>query len=303
MADKNWIEFGLSKEDEALVRRGAELYRATVLEAFDNVFVIARAINVLQKHNYGKGVQGGFARALIQYGYTTLDGLAPIDKSIRNSYKELLDNETAVRAWWQTEVPAEKKQTWLSARAIHRNWKAYAFPKPKTPKPPKRQLPTQPLTEGELRAHSSMKPSAQHIEKAAKKQAAEAEAEAKKLSTVEAEADKLRERIRLAEFAVQTRDSEIEELKAARTVRTVPPEPRDWLTALDAALCALAQLDMWPDTLSTPRLKKRATKVLADMRNGLLVLTDIATPKPQEELPKKKRGKAKALAEKDADTL
>ena len=118
----NWIEFNLTKDEEALVRRAAELYKATYLDTIDNIFVIARAIETLRNRHYGMGMQGGFGDALVQYGFTTRDGETPMDKGIRSNLKELLDNEQSVRNWWKA-VPERKKRDWLSARAIHRNWK------------------------------------------------------------------------------------------------------------------------------------------------------------------------------------
>ena len=123
-AKPNLLDLGLSKEEDELVKRGAALYKASVLEAFDNVFVIARAIDILHKLRYGQGVQGGFATALMQYGFTSRDGMKPINPSIRSDYADLLKNETAVCEWWGTKVPDDKKDLWLSARAIRRNWKA-----------------------------------------------------------------------------------------------------------------------------------------------------------------------------------
>ena len=184
-AKPNLLDLGLSKEEHELVKRGAALYKASALEAFDNVFVIARAIEVLQKRNYGKGVQGGFTTALVQCGFTSRDGMKPINPSIRNAYKDLLENETAVREWWDTQVPDDKKDLWLSARAIHRNWKAST--KPKQPRKPKAPLP-QPMTEEEIRASSAIKPSKEAMET---KAAAEAEAERRRLDSEEATLDAL----------------------------------------------------------------------------------------------------------------
>jgi hypothetical protein len=184
-AKANLLDLSLSKEEDELVKRGAELYKASVLEAFDNVFVIAKAIDILQRQNYGKGVQGGFAAALIQYGFTTRDGMKPINPSIRNAYKDLLENETAVREWWDTQVPDDKKDLWLSARAIHRNWKNSSKPK----RPPHPRPSPQPTTEEEIRASSAIKPSKEAMET---KAAAEAEAERRRLDDEEATLDALR---------------------------------------------------------------------------------------------------------------
>jgi hypothetical protein len=222
----NWLDIGLSKDDEAFVRKNGESYRATQVDTIDTVLDWARAIEKIRTAKYGTGVQGGFVIALVQYGFVDEDDdTKPIDAALRSNLKEMLDKEESVRAFWQG-ADAKKKRNWRAARSIYRNWKASL--KPKTPKAPKVKpgpAPFQPLTEEELRARSGMKPSPAHIEKAAQKQAAEAEAEAKKLRTVEAEADKLRERVRLAELAKEALESEVEELKAART-DTAPPTPK-----------------------------------------------------------------------------
>jgi len=134
----NWIELGLSKDEEQFVREASAIYKATYLDNFDNVFKIAKAIKILQERHYGMGVQGGFAEALAQYGFTARDGETAIDKGIRSNLKELLDNEQAVREWWKT-VPDRKKRDWLSARAIYRHWKAST--RPKDPAAPKKTSP------------------------------------------------------------------------------------------------------------------------------------------------------------------
>ena len=140
VANNNWIELNLTKDEEALVRRGAELYKAVYLDTIDNIFVIARAVETLRNRHYGSGVQGGFGDALVQYGFTARDGETPIDKGIRSNLKELLENEREVREWWKT-VAERKKRDWLSARAIFRNWKAST--KTKDPDAPKKPTPLQ----------------------------------------------------------------------------------------------------------------------------------------------------------------
>lgn len=129
MAISNWMELGLTEDEEKLVREGAALYKATYLDTIDNVFKIATAIDILQQRHYGSGVQGGFADALVQYGFTARDDNSPLDKGIRSNLKELLKHEKDVRAWW-VKVPGNKKRDWLSARAIYRHWKQATKPKP-----------------------------------------------------------------------------------------------------------------------------------------------------------------------------
>lgn len=124
----NWMDLGLSKEVEERLRKGAELYRVTYLDNIDTVFEIAACIEILRTANYGTGVQGSFADALVQYGFTNRDG-GPIDKSIRSNYKALLDHEEDVRAWWNSKR-AHEKRDWDSARAIYRNWQASKKPPP-----------------------------------------------------------------------------------------------------------------------------------------------------------------------------
>ena len=95
----NWIELGLSKDEEALVQLGASLYKTIHLDTIDNIFVIARAIATLQGHHFSSGTQGGFGDALVQYGFVARDG-GPMNKAVRSHLKTLLDNEESVRAWW-----------------------------------------------------------------------------------------------------------------------------------------------------------------------------------------------------------
>ena len=132
MTIPNWMELGLSEDEEKIVREGAALYKATYLDTIDNVFKIAEAIDILQARHYGSGVQGGFADALVQYGFSARDGSSPLDKGIRSNLKELRRNEKDVRGWWGG-VPENKKRDWLSARAIYRHWKRWKASK--SPKP------------------------------------------------------------------------------------------------------------------------------------------------------------------------
>src|SRR5262249_43636233 len=122
-----------------------------LFDTINSVFTIAKAIELLRTANYGTGDQGGFARALMQYGFTNRDG-GPMDKGIRSNFNALLENEDEVRAWWNG-VPERQKRDWLSARAIFKHWAASKRPKTpkpaKTPKPhttwPNRQMPVEPM--------------------------------------------------------------------------------------------------------------------------------------------------------------
>src|SRR5262249_4602021 len=130
----NWLELNLNEDDQKQVLEAAELYRATYVNTIDSVFKIARAIKILQARYYSSGVQGGFGNAVLQYGFTMRDGQTTMDKSIRSNLKELLENEKAVRAWWN-KVEERKKRDWLSARAIYRHWKASTKPADPNAKP------------------------------------------------------------------------------------------------------------------------------------------------------------------------
>lgn len=119
--NSNWIELNLTADEEQLVRAGAALYKTLHLDTIDNVFVIAKAVDILRRRHIGSGVQGSFNDALIQYGFTNRIGDA-IDPAIRTHLKALLENEESVRSWWGT-VEARKKRDWLSAKAVYTNWK------------------------------------------------------------------------------------------------------------------------------------------------------------------------------------
>jgi hypothetical protein len=287
---RNWREIDLSTGGDALVRRGAELYKQTYLDAFDNVFVIAKAIDILQQHNYGTGVQGGFAAALMQYGFTTRDGLAPIDKSIRSNFKALLDNEPRVRAWWQT-VPESKKRDWLSARAIYRNWQASL--KPKQPKGaqttwPNRPVVAEPKTEEQIRAQSNIgKPSPEAMKA---REQANAEAEAAQLaakqqpqsealqhkiaelertvSEFQSTIDKWRDTVETQKIIISKLQNENTSLRAGATTSPEPTQPQtldqlfahavDVMAGLDAAT---NQINNWPDKISERTRTKHAREV------------------------------------------
>jgi hypothetical protein len=118
----NWLELNLSTDEDAFVREVAENYKGTYVHTLESVFKLAKAIDILQKRFYGSGVQGAFADALVQYGFTARDEESAIDKGIRSNLKEMLGNEQAIRDWWQS-VPPKKKRDWISARAIFKHWK------------------------------------------------------------------------------------------------------------------------------------------------------------------------------------
>jgi hypothetical protein len=150
----NWIELGLTKDEEELVRKGAELWGAIYLDTIDNVFVIARAIETLRKRYEGMGVKGAFGDALVQYKYTARDGESPIDKAIRSNLSEMLRNEKQVRDWWKT-VPEKRKRHWVSAPTIYKHWNKARKPvdpnAPKKPSPLAREKATSQLLQEQLR--------------------------------------------------------------------------------------------------------------------------------------------------------
>ena len=115
----NWMELGLTEDEEKFVRIGAALYKTVYLDTIDNVFVIARALKILHDRHHGSGIKGGFTDALV-YGFTARDG-GPMNKAIVSHLGQLLAHEAEVRAWWGT-VPERVKRDWLSAKAIHRHW-------------------------------------------------------------------------------------------------------------------------------------------------------------------------------------
>ena len=150
----NWIELGLTKDEEELVRKGAELWGAIYLDTIDNMFVIAKAIETLRKRHDGMGVKGAFGDALVQYKYTARDGESPIDKAIRSNLKEMLEHEKQVRDWWK-KVPERRKRHWVSAPTIYKHWNRSRKPvdpdAPKTPSPLAREKATSQLLQEQLR--------------------------------------------------------------------------------------------------------------------------------------------------------
>jgi hypothetical protein len=50
----------------------------------------------------------------------------------------MLENEEAVRAWWN--IPDRTKRDWVSARAIYRRWKASKLPRTGLPTPAKNNM-------------------------------------------------------------------------------------------------------------------------------------------------------------------
>jgi len=121
IGNRNWMELNLSPEEDAFVRTAAEMYKATHLDPIDSVFKIAEAVAILQRRHYASGIQGAFADALVQYGFTNRND-GPMDKHVRYALSELRKSEGEVRAWWRT-VDARRRRTWKSAVAIHRHWK------------------------------------------------------------------------------------------------------------------------------------------------------------------------------------
>ena len=135
----NWIELNLTQDQDDFVRAAAAIYKTVHLDTIDNVFQIAKAIEILRNAHYGSGYRGAFSEALVQYGFTARDGTA-INKAIRSALAELLTNETAVREWWAA-VPVKRKREWLSASAIYRHWKKSQ--RPRDPNAVRRQTPLQ----------------------------------------------------------------------------------------------------------------------------------------------------------------
>lgn len=137
----NWMDpkrLGLSDEEDKEIRECGQIFQAVhlVKTPLDTALRLARAIKRLRDAHYGSGERGAYGDALVQYGFTDRTGEKPVDESIRNSYEDLRTHEAEVRAWWAT-VPEQKKRHWMSARAIHRQWKkwkkAQANPQPEDP--------------------------------------------------------------------------------------------------------------------------------------------------------------------------
>jgi hypothetical protein len=116
----NWMDLGLTEDEEKFVRIGAALYKAVYLDTIDNIFVIARSLKILHDRHHSTGIKGGFTDALVQYGFTARDG-GPMNKAIRSHLGQLLEHEAEVRAWWET-VPQPTKRDWLSAKAVWSHW-------------------------------------------------------------------------------------------------------------------------------------------------------------------------------------
>ena len=139
----NLMELGFTPEEAKFVEEAAALYKAAYIDTIDTIFKIAKAIDYITKRYYGSGVRGSLAQALIQWGFTARDPDREIDKGIRSKLKEMLEEEPKVRSWWKS-VPAHKKNFWLSAPAIYRNWKKDTAPvDPDAPAQPKRETPLQ----------------------------------------------------------------------------------------------------------------------------------------------------------------
>jgi hypothetical protein len=135
LATSNWMELNLSPEETEFVADAAKLYKTLYVESLDAVFKIARAIEIISKRHRNSGIQGDYAEALVQYGFTSRDG-GPMNKAIRSAHKTLLDNEQQVRAWWGN-LPEQKKRDWVSAKTICTHWKRSQLDpnRPKKPSP------------------------------------------------------------------------------------------------------------------------------------------------------------------------
>jgi hypothetical protein len=217
--------------------------------------------------------------------------MKPIDPSIRSAYTELLRNEAAVKEWWDTKVEENKKNLWLSARAIHRNWKNSTKPKPprKNNKSGGRGAV---LTEEEIRERSAIKPSKEAMEA---KQRAEAEAEAKRLEDEQPDVSAER---RALENEVADLRAENETLKAGLATPTAPADSlvqalAQAVEALDRAHGLTNQIDKWPDKMTKGK-RERAAKDLTAMLKRLRNLRDVVeiySTRPAEKPTKGKRAK------------
>jgi hypothetical protein len=284
------------REIEADTEKGLTYLKwMAVCEALDEARKEAKeevglANSNLPTHRLGGGYNKAFG-AILKREKLNSDIVNPTTRSHAFSVIEHRDEIEAYRKVLAKKDPAKR------ANLNHPSsvWRAFsstpeyraAHPKPATSTWGNRPTPTQPLTEEQLRARSGMKPSAQHIEKAAQKQAAEAEAEAKKLSASEAEVDKLRERVRRAEMAKSALESEVEELKARPAeISAIPQTIESLVTTL---------VTLWQD-LSQKQLKvasKQFGKLLSDrMTETWAQRRKDGIPVQGEALPKK--GKAKS---------
>jgi hypothetical protein len=153
----NWLELGLSKDEETIVRRAAQIYKTIYLTTIDNVFEVARALKILQDRHQMLGVRGTLVDALVQFGFTSRDG-GPMNKALISHHKQLLENEQAVRAWW-AKLDERTKRDWFSAKAVYTHWTASLQPKA-APRQPTPQA-TRPSNDAELaRAQAEAKPAA-----------------------------------------------------------------------------------------------------------------------------------------------
>jgi hypothetical protein len=160
-----------------------------------------------------------------------------INNTTRSHAFSVIEHRDEIEAW-RKELAKKDPARRASLNHPSSVWRAFsATPEyraahPKPPKPPSQRrgaLLTQPLTEEQIRQHSGIRPSAEHIKRAEEKQATEAKVEAAKLEKAETELDTLRSRVRVAELAKEALESEVEELKAqvtslrAGTAPTTPP--------------------------------------------------------------------------------
>jgi hypothetical protein len=119
----NWLELNLTKDEDEYVRRYAALYKAAYVETIDTIFGYARALKILHDRHVGMGYPAKtYLDALVQYGFTNRDG-GPLNKAIRSHLKQLLENESDVRAWWDKVSKTRPARDWLSAKAIWTHWR------------------------------------------------------------------------------------------------------------------------------------------------------------------------------------
>jgi hypothetical protein len=200
----------------------------------------------LPTHRLGGGYNKAFGKILSREKLNS----NIINSTTRSHAFSVIEHRVDIERW-RTGLDRARHASLNHPSSIWRAFSATAefraaHPKPAKPKSPwgNRQMPPQPKVEAWAQPGSG-KPTAEHIERAAQKQAAEAEAEAKKLGTVEAETDKLRERVRLAEMAKAALESEVEELKAAGGAENAPSS-MTFIDLVDGALgYASEATDRW----------------------------------------------------------
>jgi hypothetical protein len=201
----NAPRLNLNPGKRATVELGADSAIA-IKKTFDHWMNIGKGARILREEAERIGGRKTFAVLLQANGYAAL-----VDKEDRISgdlsrQLKICEHEAEVRKW-RDGLDEDKQYAWAGPSAVMRHCPLFAKPDKKTHA---RQMPAQPLTEEQLRERSAIKPSAEAMKA---KEAANAEAEAKKLGAVEAEADKLRERVHAAEMAKSALESQVEELE------------------------------------------------------------------------------------------